>query len=143
MKRTHALANTEPTGARRERERGAAAVEFAILLPVLILLLFGIAQFAIAYNHAQAVHAAAREGARIASLPASTQSDITSRVTSALNGTGVTSPNVSISPNTNQPCLNNTGNPVTVTVTASQSINIPLWNNVTKTLTGKGTFQCE
>ena len=40
-------------------ERGAAAVEFALVLPLLILLVFGIVQFAIAYNRTQGLHAMA------------------------------------------------------------------------------------
>jgi Flp pilus assembly protein TadG len=52
----------------RARERGAAAVEFALVLPVLVVILLGIIDFGLAMN-AQAVTAnAAREGARTASL---------------------------------------------------------------------------
>lgn len=50
------------------RDRGAVAVEFAILLPVLILLLFGIVDFGRAINAQITITQAAREGARLASL---------------------------------------------------------------------------
>ena len=51
---------------RRDRsERGAAVIEFAIVLPILILLVFGIVQFSIVYNRVQGLHAAAREAARL------------------------------------------------------------------------------
>jgi Flp pilus assembly protein TadG len=119
-------------------------VEFAIVLPLLIVLVFGIVQFAIAYNRVQGLHAAAREGARIASLPQTTQSDISSRVTSSLAGVALSgSPTITVSPNSAQPCLNRSGQTVTVTVTAVTDVDIPLWGSVSKTLTGKGQFRCE
>ena len=47
-------------------ERGVAAVEFAILLPVLVILLFGFIQFGIAFNSKIQATNGAREGARLA-----------------------------------------------------------------------------
>jgi Flp pilus assembly protein TadG len=125
-------------------ERGAAAVEFALVLPLLILLVFGIVQFSIAYNREQGLHAAAREGARLASLPQTTQSDIDSRVISSLAGVPLDgAPTISVSPSSTQPCENRSGQTVTVTVSAVTDLDIPLWGSVSKTLTGKGQFQCE
>lgn len=49
---------------------GAAAVEFAIIMIPLFLLLFGIVEFGIAYNRQQGIHAATREAARVASIGA-------------------------------------------------------------------------
>jgi hypothetical protein len=48
------------------REDGVAAVEFAILLPVLVILLFGFMQFGIAFNTKIQATNGAREGARMA-----------------------------------------------------------------------------
>lgn len=45
-------------------ERGAALVETALIVPVLVTLLFGIIDFGSAYNEASAVKHGAREGAR-------------------------------------------------------------------------------
>ena len=45
---------------------GAAAVEFALLLPLLVLMLFGLIQFGIAFNTKIQATNAAREGARMA-----------------------------------------------------------------------------
>jgi Flp pilus assembly protein TadG len=47
-------------------DRGAAAVEFALVMPILVLLLFGIVEFARVWNVKQVLTDAAREGARIA-----------------------------------------------------------------------------
>lgn len=49
-------------------EKGASAIEFAIILPVLIMLVFGIIQFGVAYNKYIALTHAAREGARLAAV---------------------------------------------------------------------------
>jgi len=49
-------------------EKGASAVEFAIILPILIMVIFAIFQFGIAYNNYIALTHAAREGARLAAV---------------------------------------------------------------------------
>ena len=128
----------------RDGERGAVAVEFALVLPVLVLLLFGIIEFGLMYNRQQALHAAAREGGRVASLESSTQTDITTAVDGALVGTKFSSTRaITISPNVTKPCLNRAGQTVTVTVVANSNVDIPLWNNLAVGLTGKGQFRCE
>lgn len=48
----------------RRRERGAALVEFAMVLPLLVALLFGIVEFGIALNDYQSIRHGVREGAR-------------------------------------------------------------------------------
>jgi Flp pilus assembly pilin Flp len=54
-------------GALGQRDQdGAAAVEFALLLPLLVLLLFGLIQFGLAFNTKIQATNAAREGARMA-----------------------------------------------------------------------------
>lgn len=60
-------------------ERGAVAVEFALLLPILVALLLGIIEFGLAFNSQLQVTNAAREGARAAVVwtPASTASSAT------------------------------------------------------------------
>jgi Flp pilus assembly protein TadG len=55
--------------ARRLRdERGASAVEFAFVLPLLVLLVFGIAEFGRAFQVQGTLSAAAREGVRTMAL---------------------------------------------------------------------------
>ena len=64
----------------RPRDRGAAAVEFALLLPVLLMIVFGIVDFGRAYNAQVTLTQAAREGARLTAL---NQPNVVSRTQSA------------------------------------------------------------
>jgi hypothetical protein len=126
-------------------ERGAAALELALVLPILVLLVFGIIQFAITYNRAQGLHAAAREGARVASLPHITQSDIEDRVIAALEGV-LADPgdvDITVSPGAGRPCNLRTGENVVVQVEYPHQIEIPLWGTEDLTLRGRGEFRCE
>ncbi len=52
----------------RTDERAAAAVEFALVLPLLLLLIMGTIDFARAYNAHISLSGAAREGARVLAL---------------------------------------------------------------------------
>jgi hypothetical protein len=61
------------------RDRGAAAVEFALVLPLLLLMVFGIVDFGRALNVQIMVTQAAREGARWDAL-GSSQAQIAQRV---------------------------------------------------------------
>lgn len=54
---------------RRGTDSGAAAVEFALVLPLLLLILFGIIDFGRAYNMQISMTQAAREGVRVLAVP--------------------------------------------------------------------------
>ena len=56
-------------------ERGVELVEFAIIVPVLALLLFGLIDFGWAFSQDLSVKHAAREGARLASVNAETDTN--------------------------------------------------------------------
>lgn len=53
---------------RRRDEKGAAAVEFALVMPILMILIFGIVDFGLAINQYATASNAAREGVRAAAL---------------------------------------------------------------------------
>lgn len=52
----------------KEKERGAVAVEMAIILPLLLLILIGVIEFGRALNVQVSLTQAAREGARFAAV---------------------------------------------------------------------------
>jgi len=124
-----------------QNESGAAAVEFALVLPILVMLLFGIIQFGTAFNQKQGLHAAAREGARVGSISTSTQQDINDMVTRAMQGVTGPTPKVAIEPDVTIPC--GAAEAVVVTVSSPADINIPFFGNSQFELIGRGEFRCE
>jgi len=64
----------------RRDQRGAALVEMALTLPLMLLVSAGIFEFGRAYQTWQVITNAAREGARIAVLPGTTDTNVTNRV---------------------------------------------------------------
>jgi Flp pilus assembly protein TadG len=85
---------------RRGDDRGAAAVEFALVLPVLVLLLFGIVDFGRLLNAEITLTQAAREGARVAALvDADAAADQITRATGSLSG-GLAAPEIVACPAT-------------------------------------------
>lgn len=71
---------------RNRRERGAAAVEFAIIFPVLFLLLAGIIDFGRAFFYQVQLANAAREGTRAAVVGSLTVDEIKTRTAAAVPG---------------------------------------------------------
>ena len=65
---------------RLRNERGAALLETAITIPIILLIAVGIFEFGRAYQTSQVLTNAAREGARLAVISGSTDADITTRV---------------------------------------------------------------
>jgi hypothetical protein len=59
----------------KRNERGASLVEFALLLPILVLILFGIIDFGSLYNNYQSVRQGARDGMRQAVVAMPTGQD--------------------------------------------------------------------
>src|SRR3954470_1339158 len=56
-------------GATWGSDRGAAAVEFALVFPILVLILIGIVEFGSVFNTQLMLTSAAREGARTMAVP--------------------------------------------------------------------------
>ena len=66
-----------------KKKRGQAIVEFALILPVFILILLGIMEFGLVFHQYLVVTAASREGARVAALGGSEAETLTMVNTSA------------------------------------------------------------
>ncbi len=102
---------------RRRNERGAVATEFALLLPVLLLILFGTIEFGLIMFTREVITNASREGARagiVQQIPKPTAGDITTVVTNYLTGSGINMGAVNVA-------VAGAGgaNPATLTVTVS------------------------
>ena len=71
-------------------EKGAALIEAAVTVPIILLISVGIFEFGRAYQTQQVLVNASREGARIAVLEGTTDADIRARVNNYLKGGGLT-----------------------------------------------------
>ena len=90
-----------PVQDRLRDERGATAVEFALIVPLLIVLVIGIAEFGRAFQVQGTLSAAAREGVRVMALqndPVAARTAVRNAATS-LNPT-ITDAEIVISPAT-------------------------------------------
>jgi len=70
--------------------RAAAAVEMAIVTPLLLLMIFGVIEFGWVFWIQETLTNATREGCRVAVLPGSTDADIRARFDQAVSPTGLT-----------------------------------------------------
>lgn len=97
-------------------ESGASAVEFALLLPVLMMILFGIIEFGMALYRQSILTNASREGARLGivqSIPAIGTGQINAAIDNYLIAAGIPAGNVT----RNIVAGGITGTPVQVTLT--------------------------
>lgn len=123
--------------ARRRDDRGAAAVEFALVATVLFTLVFGIIQFGFwLWTWQQSAHAA-REASRYAAVYPTCVATIRSRGEEALEGAPVTSSSVDLSGT----APTKVGDSITVTVTAAP-IDIG-WFSFTPSVTKSATSRVE
>ena len=95
------MALTKRLRRRRKSERGSELIEFALVFPMLLMVVLAIVDFGFLFQRYEVVTNAAREGARVAVLPGYTTSDIQDRVTSYATAGGLpTAPTVSIAATT-------------------------------------------
>jgi len=133
---------------RISREQGVAAVEFALILPVLALLLFGILEFGRVWSQYQVFQGAAREGARCAAVKATEFSDC--EIQPAIDAAAAPyDPEVDADVEINggpaaDGCTDDDqGKDVQVSWVQPLDINIPFWSDVTVSPTIKAVFRCE
>jgi len=128
--------------ARLRSETGASAVEFALLLPLLMMILFGVIEFGFALYRQSVLTNASREGARLVifqSVPAITTGQINATIDNYLTVAGINPANVGRTILT----AGVTGTPVRVTLTlpytfvvlpgltsVAPSINLTAWTEM-------------
>jgi Flp pilus assembly protein TadG len=122
-------------------ERGQTMVEFALVLPILAVLLFGVIQFGIAFNNYITITDAARAAARRAAVSREAvcpSCEATNEAKASAENLDQTQLNVSVSPEPWAP-----GSDVTVTVKYPYSIHILGLYDWTGWLTSKVTERVE
>lgn len=94
-----------------DRARGAAVVEFAVVLPLLLTILFGIIEYGWVFMVRQTLQTAAREGCRIAVLQTTTSpyTNVLDRVAQVMEPTGLSTYTVTMTHATS-------GNPIETVV---------------------------
>lgn len=124
-------------------DRGAAAVEFALVLPVLLLLVVGIIGFGHAYHVQTVLGNAARDGVRVLAL--SKDADAADRARSAAIDSAaptvtLTADQVAVTPASCDAGAG--GTPATARVTITLDDFTPLGGFFTLDLTGTGSMRC-
>lgn len=105
---------TEPHAKREasRRRRGAAAVEFAVVCPVLFLVMLGMIEVGRAVTVQNLLSHVARDAARAASLDGSTAASVQAQATERLNAMSMDGVTVTVSPDPLSSAA--AGDPVTV-----------------------------
>ena len=106
-------------------ERGQTAVEFALVAPILIVLLLGIIQVGVAFHNYVTLTDAARAGARKAIVARFSGGDLTDAQQAVRTAAGDLD-QAQLGVVVSAPAWNTPGSVVTVTATYPYSIDIPL-----------------
>lgn len=125
---------------RSERDEGAAIAEFALVVPMLVLLLVGIIEFGAALNHQISVQGAAREGARLLAL----RNSASTVEAAVLQSAGLARNTAQVTSMT--PCPAGTTSRstalATVVVQSEFTFGIPFVNLGTRTITASAAMRC-
>ena len=119
-----------------KRSRGAAAVEAALVLPMLLLVTFGALKYGWLFLRAQQITNAARYGARVAVRADASTDDVTTSIANLMTaaGMGDSGYNVTITQEGVAWDELQAGNAITVTVTVPGAnidiMNVPLFPDV-------------
>jgi Flp pilus assembly protein TadG len=122
-------------------ERGASAVEFAFVLPLLLVLVVGIAEFGRAFQVSGTLSAAAREGVRTMAL----QNDQTAAKTMVKNVASSLSPAITDAQIVITPASCPVTYPSATNVTVTISYHLPFITGFFGSganLTGRGVMRC-
>jgi Flp pilus assembly protein TadG len=80
----------------RSNNRGNAVVEFALILPLLLLIVFGITEFGRAWMVVNVMATASREGARLAVVTGPDVAAVEQRVTEVLDAARITATSITV-----------------------------------------------
>ena len=128
--------------AKKKRNRlGAATVEFAVCLPVLLAFVFGILEFSRLTQLKQTARLAAFEGARAGISLNATNADVTTAVNDIMTAVSIPNYTTTISPN--PIAYNSSSVSVTVSLDAIQNAWITWFVRSSKTITANVTLQRE
>ena len=105
------------------RRRGAAAAEFAVVLPVFLLVTFGILEFGRMIMVQQVLTNGAREGARLACIDGSSVTDVETTMNQYFTNASIAGVTVSITPDP----LSNASPGSQITVNASVPFSQVSW----------------
>lgn len=151
---------------RYRRDSGAAAVEFALLVPILLILVFGIISFGIVLAQQLTLSNSARQAARFVVTQDRTCADVMNEVTSSASTIAMDASNVTVEVRTagagsltcgpaqgafsptdaaKKPCVGTApDSSIEVTTRYRSSLIIPLLVvNDNFTLSSRGVFRCE
>ncbi|MGI9648242.1 MAG: TadE family protein [Acidimicrobiia bacterium] len=117
-----------------KRDSGAALVEFAIVVPLLLLLVFGIIEFGRAYNAQNTLTHAAREGAREYAI---TQDPVAGETAAKDAATSLTSSDITVTLSACTP-----GQPATVTLQYPFQLQIAFFPVSNFTMQSEGVMRC-
>lgn len=126
----------------RRNERGAAAVEFALVLPLLVLLFAGVAELGRLYYLQSMLGGAAREGVRVMALQ-NDQTATRSAAKSAAGSVALSDADITVTPATGS-CLSATGSSVQakVVITLTTPLVSSVFGSVPVTIRGSGVMRC-
>jgi Flp pilus assembly protein TadG len=123
------------TEARSTNEQGVVAVELVLVLPFLLLLLFGIIQFGRAYNAKIMLSGAVREGVRVLALDSGDAEAVTKAA-----APGLDEASIDVDTSTPVPCTS--GTDAWVTATYPFDLDVPFWSSSTITISATGVMRC-
>lgn len=108
-------------------DRGASAVEFALVVPILVVLVFGIINFGALFSQKLALNNAVREGARAAVVAGTgPNANVTTQVHNALNGT-IAMDTADVVVTSDEACAaDGTGQDLTVTADFTADLLVPM-----------------
>jgi Flp pilus assembly protein TadG len=117
--------------------KGTAALEFAIVAPLLFTVVLGIVEFGRAMMVLELLNNSARSGCRVGVLSGSDNNAVNTAVTNSMSGSGISNPTITVQVNGTTADVSTAQSGDTVAVTVSVSADSTSWLPALQFLTGK------